>query len=93
MSNANKKYVEQKENYRIIRKGDAKSQTNISCSLCECVIIDEIDEISILRSTCCFDCENEIVDVNRKKWLEGWRPEPDLIKKIMSERLKMPHAR
>ena len=88
-----KKYVEQKNGYRIIRRGDVSDQKNITCSICECIIIDEIDEISINRSTCCFDCENEVVDSNRQKWLEGWRPDVDLINKIKSIRLNSPHSR
>ena len=66
---------------------------NISCFVCECIIIDEIDEISINRSGCCFDCENEVVDTNRKKWLEGWRPDSNLVEQIKSLRLNSPHSR
>ena len=88
-----KKIIDQKNGYRIIKRGDVDIKKNIFCSICECIIIDEIDETSINRSECCFDCENEVVDVNRKKWLEGWRPDIDFINKIKSIRLKSPHSR
>lgn len=88
-----KKIIEQKNGYRIIKRGEVNTQKNISCLVCECIIIDEIDEISINRSGCCFDCENEVVDANRKKWLEGWRPDSNLVKEIKSLRLNSPHSR
>ena len=71
-----KSFVQEKIGYRIVRRGDVKENLSpIACPLCECVVIDELDSISISRTGCCFDCENEIADVNRKRWMDGaWEP-------------------
>jgi ribosome modulation factor len=87
------KDVEIKEGYRIIKRGDIRVETRLTCSICECLIIDEIDDISISRSTCCFDCETEIVDPNRIKWLDGWRPSVDEIKATKLKRLHSSYIR
>lgn len=89
-----KKEVELKNGYRIVKRGDAKGESvPISCSICGCVSIDEIDTISLSRCGACFDCENEIVDTNRKSWLEGWRPDPVKISEVVAKRLASPHSR
>jgi len=87
------KDVELKEGYRIVRRGDIRVETKLTCSICECLIIDEIDDISISRSTCCFDCETEVVDPNRPRWLEGWRPDSKEISSIKSKRLHSSYSR
>ncbi len=89
-----KRSVQEKNGYRIIKRGDFNENSSpISCPLCDCVVIDELDTISISRTSCCFDCENEIADPNRKRWLEGWRPVGDQLNEIISKRLSSPHSR
>lgn len=89
-----KSTVTEREGYRIVRRGDVKVEmAPIDCPLCRCVLIDEIDEISIARTGCCFDCENEVADPNRKMWMEGWRPTGSEIIEIISKRLSSPHSR
>jgi len=89
-----KSFVQEKNGYRIVRRGDIKDNSSpIACPLCECVVIDELDSISISRTGCCFDCENEIADVNRKSWMDGWRPDRDKLNEIISKRLSSPHSR
>jgi hypothetical protein len=89
-----RKIVSERDGYRMIQKGDAAlSVFPIDCPLCKCVVIDEMDTLSISRSGCCFDCENEIADPNRTRWLEGWRPEAEKVNEIISKRLSSPHSR
>jgi len=86
--------VEDKVGYRIIRRGEASMDVApLDCLLCKSVLIDEMDEISIVRSGYCFDCESEIVDPNRPKWILGWRPDQTVICEIRSRRLSSPHSR
>lgn len=86
--------VEQKEGYRLIKRGDVKIKTvTLDCPLCECVVSDELDEISISRSSCCHDCEIEIADPNREKWLKGWRPSGIELHELRLRRLSSPHNR
>jgi hypothetical protein len=86
--------VEDKVGYRIIKRGEASVDVApLDCLLCKSVLIDEMDEISIVRSGCCFDCESEIVDPNRPKWILGWRPDQTVICEIRSRRLSSPHSR
>ena len=82
------------EGYRIVKRGELNStSTPIDCPLCSCVLVDEMDEISIVRSSCCFDCESEIADINREQWLNGWRPSGDELQAIKVKRLSSPHSR
>jgi hypothetical protein len=37
---------------------------------------------------CCRDCENDFVDKNRVKWLEGWRPSEGEIERAFLLRKK-----
>lgn len=86
--------IQNKGNYRIIRRGEADIEPfPLSCPLCDCVLIDEIDEISMIRSSCCFDCEHEVADPNRERWKNGWRPDESVISEIKSRRLASPHSR
>lgn len=83
-----------RDGYRIVKRGNSEfTSFPLSCSLCECVLIDEIDEISMVRSGCCFDCEHEVSDPNRERWLIGWRPSSEEINEIKSRRLASPHSR
>ena len=83
-----------KTGYRIVRRGNSEFKPfPLSCSLCDCVLIDEIDETSTARSGCCFDCEHEVADPNRERWLAGWRPPLEEINEIKSRRLASPHSR
>lgn len=86
--------VQEKEGYRIVRRGDVKrSSSPIDCPLCLCVVIDELDTTAIMRTGCCFDCETEVADPNREKWLTGWRPSKKQLEKIRSRRLTSAHSR
>ena len=88
------KHVEQHNGYRVIRRGEPKeSIIPIDCPLCSCVLMDEIDEIAIVRSGCCFECEVEIADPNREQWIKGWRPEKSKLDEIKVRRLSSPHSR
>lgn len=86
--------TQMKNGYRIVRRGDVEIESfTLACPLCDCVLIDEIDEVSIVRTGCCFDCENEVADPNREKWKSGWRPSTEKISEIKSKRLASPHSR
>jgi len=86
--------VKEKNGYRIVKRGDIKvNPSPIDCPLCRSVAIDELDTISIMRTGCCFDCENEVADPNRSRWMEGWRPGPESLNEIISKRLSSPHSR
>ena len=86
--------VEERDGYRIVKRGDVKKTISpIDCPLCLCVVIDEMDSISIARSGCCLDCECEIADPNREKWLLGWRPTKREIDRIRKRRLASAHSR
>jgi len=89
-----RKEVTHRDGYIIIRRGESRIETiPLSCPLCECVTIDEIDTIAIMRTGCCFDCENEVADPNRAKWISGWRPNNEEIETIKSKRLASYHSR
>jgi hypothetical protein len=86
--------VEERDGYRIIRRGDVSIDiTPLDCPLCKCVLSDEMDSFSISRSGCCFDCETEVADPNRERWLAGWRPAPHDISEIQARRMSSPHKR
>jgi hypothetical protein len=86
--------VEDKVGYRILKRGETSVDVApLDCSLCKSVLIDELDELSISRSGCCFDCESEIVDPNRAKWILGWKPDQIIISEIRSRRVTSPHSR
>ena len=88
------KSVQEKNGFRVIRRGSVDlSPSPLDCPLCLCVVLDEIDITSIERTGCCFDCESEVADPNRSRWLEGWRPDKLEISEIMSRRLSSPHSR
>lgn len=83
-----------KNGYRIVKRGDvSKDSKPLDCPLCLCVHVDELDLISISRSGCCHDCEIEVADRNREKWINGWRPDPDHLSEIRLKRLASPHSR
>ena len=86
--------VEQKDGYRLIKRGDVKIKTvPLDCPLCRCVIFDELDEISISRSDCCHECETEVADANRIRWSQGWRPSGAELDELRLRRLSSPHSR
>ena len=88
------KQVIDKGEYRIVRRGSiTRSPSPIDCPLCECVMIDEIDTISMQRTGCCYDCEVEVADHNREMWLAGWRPSGKHLDEIRLKRLSSPHKR
>lgn len=83
-----------KDGYRIVKRGDLSRKTvPVDCPICLCVHIDELDAISISRSGCCHDCELEIADRNRQRWIEGWRPDESQLTEIRAKRLSSPHSR
>ena len=89
-----KRAIEQKDGYRIVKRGSVETRNiPLECPLCETVIFDELDEISISRSTCCYECEVEIADPNRENWLKGWRPTGSELDGLRSRRLSSPHNR
>lgn len=80
--------------FRVVKRGNLDNKTSpIECPLCTCVLIDELDEITLARSSCCFDCETEVADPNREKWMGGWRPDISSLEKIKLKRLSSPHSR
>lgn len=89
-----KRHVEERKGYRIIRRGDFESDMSpLSCPICNCIVIDELDTLAISRSKACLDCEREVIDPNRLKWIEGWRPSEGEILSIKVARLSSPHSR
>jgi len=83
-----------KTSFRITKRGNLDNESSpLECPLCTCVLIDEIDEISLMRSSCCFDCEIEVADPNRERWLKGWRPDQSIIDGIKLKRFSSPHSR
>jgi hypothetical protein len=88
------KHVIERSGYRVVRRGSVtRSPSPIDCPLCECVMIDGIDAISMQRTGCCYDCEVEVADRNREMWLAGWRPAGKQLDEIRSRRLSSPHKR
>lgn len=86
--------VELMNGYRIVKRGELNNTSApIDCPLCSCILIDEMDEISIARSSCCFECETEIADPNRELWVSGWRPSGNELETIKVKRLSSPHSR
>ncbi len=87
------KSVEVFDGFVVVKHQTSRRTVPISCPLCEFVLIDQIDEKSVQRTGCCFDCENEVVDVNRTRWNEGWRPSKRALQKIKERRRKSFHGR
>ena len=83
-----------RDGYRIVKRGDLKRKPmSIDCPICQCVHIDELDAISMSRSDCCYECEVEVADRNREKWIKGWRPDNNQLAEIRTKRLSSPHSR
>jgi hypothetical protein len=87
------KNVESHDGFIIIRHQSPRIAVPIACPVCEFILIDQIDEKSIQRSSCCFDCENEVADTNRPRWNAGWRPTGAALRKIKDRRVKSFHGR
>jgi hypothetical protein len=86
--------VELRNGYRVVQRGKTnEGAIPIDCPLCACVLSDEMDEIAIARSSCCFECEVEIADKNRSSWITGWRPTSNEVEEIKVRRLRTPHSR
>lgn len=89
-----KNYYEDFGDFIVIKRGNlAKDLAPIDCPVCTCVVRDEIDVTSISRTGCCFDCENEVADPNRERWLDGWRPAEKDLDAIRIKRLSSAHSR
>lgn len=89
-----RKEITRRDGYNIIKRGSSRhNNVRIDCPLCGCVTIDEIDTNSIIRSGCCFECEIEVADPNRSKWIAGWRPDENDVEMIKLKRLSSPHSR
>jgi len=56
------------------------------CPVCEQVLSNTLDIESYHDVKCCRDCENDFVDKNRVKWLEGWRPSKNEIEDAFCHR-------
>lgn len=53
----------------------SNNEVKIFCNLCDYFTISSFDIDSKSEHGVCRQCELEIVQPNRAKWSEGWRPE------------------
>jgi hypothetical protein len=58
------------------------------CSVCDQIMSSTLDLESHKDVECCRDCENDFVDKDRVKWLEGWRPSEGEIERAFLLRKK-----
>ena len=53
----------------------------VDCSVCGSALRDQKDIISYKKWECCTDCQDLFAYPNKDKWVEGWRPSVEEIKK------------
>jgi len=70
----------------IVMNGIQYHDSPFFCPVCDHVMSTTIDIESYKDCKCCRDCENDFVDKNREKWLNGWRPNKDEVKKALQFR-------
>jgi hypothetical protein len=89
MSNLNKEVIYHKEGFVII-KDTIIEVPPISCDVCNFFMKSLVDSQSWREHQCCRECAITWAEgLNKKKWLEGWRPSKKAIRLEVEKRTKI----
>jgi hydrogenase maturation factor HypF (carbamoyltransferase family) len=56
------------------------------CPVCDVSMTDKDDDAYFRTLSCCKNCGMTWAEVNREKWLSGWRPAVDLVQQELNSR-------
>lgn len=76
------------DNIRILQD-ERYEKVPIECPLCN-FMLTASDISSYKENECCSFCSMVVVDPNRKKWKNGWRPSEKEMSKVIKNRKKIP---
>lgn len=60
------------------------------CPVCKMLLSTSEDSEYFRSRTCCYRCGMKWADPDRKRWMEGWRPSPEEVKKEVEFRQSIP---
>lgn len=82
-----RRFAEHPTGFVIIRPLDDDEQpVPLSCPVCEALMRSRDDEASYGEFQCCNRCALAWAHARRKEWKEGWRPSPEQVERLESER-------
>ena len=76
------------DNIRILQD-EGYEKVPIDCPLCEFMLTTK-DISTYKKHQCCSFCSMMIVEPNREKWKNGWRPSKKEMSKVINNRKKIP---
>lgn len=85
----NRKIV-QREGYVLIVPEDmslSKMDMPLFCEVCQICFSNKEDKNAYKQFKCCSACADDWAYSHKEKWLNGWRPDADKIKKIVENRV------
>jgi len=80
---------ERPEGFFVIVPVGASAPIPLSCQVCDRLFRSRDDETAYLEFACCHLCALQWAHPRRKEWQEGWRPSPDQVKDVVSQRPPM----
>jgi hypothetical protein len=64
-------------------------ETPTWCPLCKCVMSSIVDAEAYARMKCCRSCETDIAELNMIAWKDGWRPDAEVVNKVIERRSEL----
>lgn len=58
----------------------------LACAVCSTMLRTRDDEASASEFGCCYLCALHWAHPRRELWKDGWRPPPDQVERVVSER-------
>ena len=87
---SNGRRIKTLKSYSIIVPETSSNRVPLECPVCGLLMSSFEDIISYQDNSCCTSCELVWVFPNKEKWLAGWRPSQDELKKYINERNNIP---
>lgn len=72
--------MEHPSGFIIFKPANEKSPVPLFCPVCEMAMHDSDDANAFRKSSCCFLCYVKWAELDRRAWVEGWRPNETIIK-------------
>lgn len=66
--------------------GESSEEMPLFCEVCGIRFGRKEDEVSYKKFKCCSPCADTWAYSHKKEWEAGWRPAPELIKKVVEKR-------
>lgn len=81
-----RKLAKHPDGFFIIVPNDAEPPVPLACGVCNSLFRSRDDEVAHNEFRCCHLCALQWAHARRKEWLGGWRPSPEQVVAVVSQR-------